>query len=703
MDSFNSPRDQRNSANVSPQSAQEQDTNLAALGQPRSQAPNPFWQNWTGDEPWNPLSFGTPNDGQTRSQLIGSANFQTSYQDYRSKPLLSECDTNPEDSAYGSRLTHSIGNPSAYGEDIDPDIQTLESQNPDAQLVNRNLETLQLQCQPASSNSQLYQDQWVRPHPPASVATAPVGGERRWVCGDCQKRCRTRSELSDRTVSGRTFVCNIGNCAKKSKVWPRADNFRSHLQRIHSKIYSANDDLSEYVHRPVPSQDLEGVGGSAMAYLQAQEQSPGLVHPSAILSFRGPYGDRRASQPQHGTNNLSRGSATVSLDQDASGLATVREGDEGFIQPDILNDSDPLPPHRWTVPTSSEEDAPGDDITASESGQPDDIAPEIMDGVQQGGASDTETSSLSEEFGPQQPDVRMIDADEAQRTPRATLSQENSTTDSPNTSPGSAYDAVLDTIPKELIASYLKKHLVGSRDETPKPDTSRHKSQTHLHKCQDCEKAFPRLCELKKHQKRHSKPYGCTFIGCKKSFGSKNDWKRHESIQHYQLETWICDFTKSDSGEACNKVCYRRESFRNHLGKEHTITDSRKLEEKVESCRRGRHCDAHFWCGFCQETVEIKETDNTWAKRCDHIDNHFSGRQVPQRDISEWIHEKDHRTGVKGLRSVGLGSSSSSSTSDPKSPQSSVSPENSGEDRQSRKKEMYMWTCLQQQHAMFDS
>jgi hypothetical protein len=60
-----------------------------------------------------------------------------------------------------------------------------------------------------------------------------------------------RTVHSDRTVSGRAFVCNIGSCAKKTKIWPRADNFRSHLERMHHKTYSANDDLSEFIYRCV--------------------------------------------------------------------------------------------------------------------------------------------------------------------------------------------------------------------------------------------------------------------------------------------------------------------------------------------------------------------------------------------------------------------------------------------------------------------
>lgn len=175
---------------MSPQTTQ-QNVNLAGLSPPRPQTVNTIWPTWSGtDDPWNPLSYGSSSDGPTRSQIVGSANFQTSYQDYRSKPILSECDTNAEDSTYGSRLTHSIGNHSAYGEDLDPDIQTLDTPNPDTQLVYSNLESLQL-----TNESRQYRDQWSRSRPPASVATAPAGGERRLRCKDCQKICRTQSEL----------------------------------------------------------------------------------------------------------------------------------------------------------------------------------------------------------------------------------------------------------------------------------------------------------------------------------------------------------------------------------------------------------------------------------------------------------------------------------------------------------------------------
>ncbi|KAM0356812.1 hypothetical protein ACHAP4_006517 [Fusarium culmorum] len=621
---------------MSPQIAQ-QNVNLAGLGQPRSQTTSSFYPNWSGagDDLMTPLSY---DSSSARSQIFGSANFQTSYQDYRSKPLLSECDTNPEDSAYGSRLTHSIGNHSTYGEDLDPDIQTLDSQNADTQLVNSNLESLQLQCRAAGNDSQQYQEQWARPRRPASVAATPTSGEKRWGCRECQQSCRTRSEL-----------------------------------------------------RPIPSQGLEGIGGSAMAYLQAQEQSPGLAHPSTILSSRGHSGDRRTSQLQLGISGLSRGPACISIERDVLGLAPVRESEENFIRPDILSGPIPVPQDRWPGPSLSGEDAPGDYITTSESGQHDDATPDDMDGVQESGTSETGASSVSDNSSSQQPDIGMMDVDEAQQTPRAVILSDQSSLDSSNISPNLTYE-ILDKIPKEVIASYMKKHSTEIRDETPKPDVPGGKSQGHIYKCQDCDKTFPRLCELKKHQKRHSKPYGCTSINCNKTFGSKNDWKRHESIQHYQLETWVCNCTKSGTRELCGKICHRRESFRNHLTKEHKVSDQHELEEKVDTCRKGRHCDAHFWCGFCEETIETKETDNTWTKRCDHIDDHFSGRDVAQRHISEWVHEKDPSTGITASVGAAPASSSISFVPDTNPPQPSTSEDNSIEDRRNWK-DTYMWIC----------
>ncbi|OWP02587.1 hypothetical protein B2J93_1891 [Marssonina coronariae] len=166
-----------------------------------------------------------------------------------------------------------------------------------------------------------------------------------------------------------------------------------------------------------------------------------------------------------------------------------------------------------------------------------------------------------------------------------------------------------------------------------------------------------------KHMKRHSRPYGCTFLSCSKSFGSKNDWKRHENSQHFHLETWRCDIPRLDESRACAKVYYRKQTFVEHLKKEHAFPatscasppshsarsapepgandseDEAAIKAKLDACRIGRSCQSPFWCGFCAALVTLKlQGIEAWGERFDHIDDHFMGRgEVRQQGIGEWV------------------------------------------------------------------
>lgn len=167
--------------------------------------------------------------------------------------------------------------------------------------------------------------------------------------------------------------------------------------------------------------------------------------------------------------------------------------------------------------------------------------------------------------------------------------------------------------------------------------------------------------------KRHSRPYGCTFATCNKTFGSKNDWKRHENSQHFHLETWRCDEEKIEGG-TCAKVCYRRQTFIDHLKKDHQISTEDSVKSKVEGCRIGRNCQSRFWCGFCTKLVDLsKKGVEAWTERFDHIDNHFMGRHgLAKQDIQDWVpvDGNEPREAAHDLESASeKGDSSPSSTS----------------------------------------
>jgi hypothetical protein len=137
--------------------------------------------------------------------------------------------------------------------------------------------------------------------------------------------------------------------------------------------------------------------------------------------------------------------------------------------------------------------------------------------------------------------------------------------------------------------------------------------------------------------KRHTRPYGCTFPKCQKIFGSKNDWKRHETSQHYQLEIWRCD--GEINGQTCTKAFFSAEIFRAHLEKSHDLSDQEIDSKIVAPCSRVFNSQAHFWCGFCERIVELHQADvDTWTERFNHIDDHFMGRHgTTKQSISEWL------------------------------------------------------------------
>lgn len=136
--------------------------------------------------------------------------------------------------------------------------------------------------------------------------------------------------------------------------------------------------------------------------------------------------------------------------------------------------------------------------------------------------------------------------------------------------------------------------------------------------------------------KRHSRPFACTFRGCGKSFGSKNDWKRHENSQHFQLELWKCAVIAPKSTTLCGKLSFRRESHITHLKNAHNITDKADISEWTNGAHIGRNNFKTFWCGFCTKKVQGVEVKGCvvrlekrgldgWDERFDHLGNHFEG------------------------------------------------------------------------------
>lgn len=137
------------------------------------------------------------------------------------------------------------------------------------------------------------------------------------------------------------------------------------------------------------------------------------------------------------------------------------------------------------------------------------------------------------------------------------------------------------------------------------------------------------LMQYRKHQKRHERPYGCTF--CDKTFGSKADWKRHEHSQHKDQQGWGCGLQDSSQ--------YRLLPLR------------KRLDDGIKTVRNanqlGQNGQLRFWCGFCQKVLPVQGRDiqgrdidtAAWDERLEHIDSqHFKKGQRK----NEWLAPPGH-------------------------------------------------------------
>ncbi|CAN9330687.1 unnamed protein product [Alternaria sp. RS040] len=154
-----------------------------------------------------------------------------------------------------------------------------------------------------------------------------------------------------------------------------------------------------------------------------------------------------------------------------------------------------------------------------------------------------------------------------------------------------------------------------------------------------CGFAVARECDLRKHMKRHDRPYGCTYPKCHKRFGAKSDWKRHENSQHFQQEAFRCDETLP-TGEVCGVHLHREGAFRNHLETQHK-TPCEESQKRLDNSKIGKNCQGSFWCGLCGVVKQLKERRNAaWDERFDHIAYHF---EKEKRSIDDWICAEENR------------------------------------------------------------
>lgn len=160
--------------------------------------------------------------------------------------------------------------------------------------------------------------------------------------------------------------------------------------------------------------------------------------------------------------------------------------------------------------------------------------------------------------------------------------------------------------------------------------------------CEVCQKVKKRKGDLKKHMKRHTRPYGCTFPACHERFGSRNDWNRHESGHYLQFEAWRCEIPNAKSHAKCAYLARHEHEFVRHLEVAHGVDEG--TDKNREFCR-GMHLDRYgwenFWCGFCNRIIDQPERClDTWRERRKHIRDHFDKDNM---HIDDWVDIVENR------------------------------------------------------------
>ena len=164
----------------------------------------------------------------------------------------------------------------------------------------------------------------------------------------------------------------------------------------------------------------------------------------------------------------------------------------------------------------------------------------------------------------------------------------------------------------------------------------------------------------------------CSFshYGCDTALSSKNEWKRHVSIQHLQLGFYRCDVGSCNPDNNAttppHKKVYndfnRKDLFTQHHRRMHkpdhlpgvngdpNSSDWRAFEDSLEEVRarcwqEKRKPPARSTCGFCGRVFDSGES--SWNERMEHVGGHYA-RDLPEvckeeredEDLTNWSLEQ---------------------------------------------------------------
>ncbi|TPX25075.1 hypothetical protein DIZ76_010524 [Coccidioides immitis] len=448
---------------------------------------------------------------------------------------------------------------------------------------------------------------------------------------------------------GKIYRCFVRGCAKSQKDWLRLDNFRAHLQNVHKdcnvgemvRLSEQWYESRKNVLSDSGSQDPEPgdtapqlfVNAADLVTVSAPSTTTSPLFIQALSANPGPSQSQhsQATAPAFGTPSIHAPTFSEARQPDQSRAPT-------FYEQSTVVDDTPISLENPLVP---EESGAGAQFSTD---------------THVDGQSSSSSDSLSE--ATQGLFKALEKAMEKSRRQNSQGPQNNNASDKGDESHNPSFLDLLSTSGKrereffhKLIQnSYtqlMSKSTAGGGNEPNSSNAAADNSQSSdkkRFKCPQCPTTTRLQCEMTKHMKRHTRPYGCTFTNCDKVFGSKSDWKRHENATHFQLESWRCqepEVQESLDTRECARQFFRSGQFASHLRNDHGLDECR-IWKCLRTNRIGRNGQGRFWCGFCRKLVESEPRgSNAWKDRINHIDvEHFRKGQ----SIEDWLLPSGHFT-----------------------------------------------------------
>ncbi|KAI9694344.1 MAG: hypothetical protein M1820_008992 [Bogoriella megaspora] len=493
---------------------------------------------------------------------------------------------------------------------------------------------------------------------------------------DLDRHKKSKHNVKPKHGSDRSYKCAADQCRKKMKIWPRLDNFRQHVVKIHpndnadilirkseelaNKVLAESNKANEALTDQAMDPQAVGLNSNDSQQLAPMNYVPPIPTPSRQPS-------QAPAWPLHSTYG-------------ANGV-NPPERHHSISQPAMQPASTTYPPsnasarqHWQSTPHLGESSTIDNSRYQNGGGRLDDLARAAVDQWQPNTSPSGNQPNFKNPWPTSAPTAAesSLDADHEQALSvlarkihenRGSSSKQKaqfldtvmevlkvaaaSTPDAPQQNGAYPHAARKNSNDPEYAQLQYKLSAMAKlmkEDSQQRPPsnavrqrpTGSHEGET----CRHCYKVLPRNCDMNKHMKRHTRPYGCTFPRCKKRFGSKNDWKRHENSQHFQQETYRCRLPSSSSNPGsrpieCAQVFYCRDTFKTHLATHHRLANSTEIESEAKVRHIGRNGQGRFWCGFCNDVIKLEQRGiDAWDERFKHIGDHFNKEE---RNIGDWI------------------------------------------------------------------